>query len=158
MPARIPLFFNTSSNRIEEVVPSDSLQLDLQTDIKTVTETLLGNMWTTLSVSSGTLTLPADIGSAWVGTLNAPVTTWAFTNVPTTNNKITTITVFLQGNTLYTYGDACTINGTSISGGIKWSGGTAPTSTNNIDVLSFIIIRDGNGIIIVIGSSTTNIS
>ena len=161
MPSRIPLIFNTATNKIEEIVTTDSMQLDMQSDFKVMTETVVGNYSpsiTTLSVTSGTVTIDTSLGSVFTGTLSAAVTTWAFTNVPTTNGKVITITLILQGTSTLTYGDACSVNASSISNGIKWSGGSAPAATNNIDILSFIIMRDNQGTVIVIGNSTTNIS
>jgi len=83
---------------------------------------------------------------------------WAFTNVPTTNSRAVTVTLIIDGDTAQTYGDACTVNGISISGGVKWAGGSAPTATNNFDVLTFTIVRDGAGTINVFGSGNTNFS
>ena len=159
MAARIPVFFNPTTNRLEEIVTSDSVQLDMQTDIKFVTETVVGNLpGTSLVVSGGTLTIDTSQGTAFCGALSNPVTTWAFTNVPTTNGKLITVTVILQGSATNTYGDACSVNGTSITNGVKWAGGLAPTSTNNIDIISFILMKDNSGTVFVIGSSSTNIS
>jgi len=159
MAARIPIFFNPTTNRLEEIVTSDSVQLDMQTDIKFVTETVVGSVTgTSLVVSSGTLTIDTSQGTVFCGVLSNSVTTWAFTNVPTTNGKLITVTLILQGNTSYTYGDACSVNGTSITGGVKWSGSSPPASTNNIDIISFTIMKDNSGTIYVIGSTTTNIN
>lgn len=127
-------------------------------DLKQITETVTNNFNTTLSPSTGTLTIDTSLGSVVLGDLDASVTTWAFTNVPTTNGKATTITVIIDGDTAQTYGDACNVNGSAVSGGVKWSGGSAPTSTNNFDILSFTIVRDGSGTINVFGSSNTNFS
>ena len=159
MVARIPIIFNPATNNIEEIVTTDSMQLDMQTDIKFVTETVVGSVTTTsLLVTSNTLTIDTSQGTAFCGYLSSSVTTWAFTNVPTTNGKLITVTLILQGSSTNTYGDACSVNGTAISGGVKWSGSSAPTATNNIDIISFIIMKDNSGTIYVIGSPSTNIS
>jgi hypothetical protein len=104
------------------------------------------------------LTVNTALGNAVLGALSASVTTWAFTNVPTDNSKVTTVTAVIAGNASFTYGDACSVNGTSVSGGIRWSGGTAPTATANTDIITFIIVRDSAGTIRVFGSATTNFS
>ena len=113
---------------------------------------------TTLTVSSGTLTLDGSADSVYLGTLSGSVTTWAFTNVSASNSKITTVTVVIAGSSTRTYGDACTVNGVSVSGGIKWPGGAAAYATNNTDVLTFSIIRDASGVVNVLCSWATNFS
>jgi len=122
------------------------------------TETVANAFNTSLAPSSGTLTVNTAGGNAVLGALSASVTTWAFTNVPTENSKVTTITVVLAGNASYTYGDACSVNGTAITNGIQWSGGSAPTATANTDIITFIIVRDSAGTVRVFGSATTNFS
>jgi hypothetical protein len=159
MAARIPLIFNTTTNKIEEVGLADSLQLDMQVDLEAVTETVTGSTsTTTIAVTGGTATIDVSLGTIFTGSLASSVTTWAFTNVPTTNGKLSTITLILQGNASFTYGDACSVNGTAITNGVKWSGATVPTATVNIDILSFIIMKDNSGTTYIIGTSTTNIS
>lgn len=159
MPARIPIIFNPSTGNIEEIVTADSMQLDMQTDIKFVTETVVGtSLSSSLAVSSGILVIDTSQGTVFIGSLSSSVTTWSFTNVPTTNNKLLTVSLIIQGSVAYSYGDACSVNGTAITGGVKWYGGFAPTATNNIDMISFIILRDGNGTLSVIGNQTINIS
>lgn len=112
----------------------------------------------TLTVSSGTLTLDASADSVYLGTLSGSVTTWDFTNVSASNSFITTVTVVIAGNTARTYGDACNVNGVSVSGGIKWPGGGTATSSSNTDVLTFSIIRDASGVVNVLCSWSTNFS
>lgn len=113
---------------------------------------------TSITVSSGTATFDAASDSVYLGTLSGAVTTWAFTNVSASNSYITTVTVVLAGSSANTYGDACTVNGVSVSGGIKWPGGAACASTNGTDVLTFSIIRDGSGVVNVLCSWATNFS
>jgi hypothetical protein len=66
----------------------------------------------------------------------------ALTNVPTDNNKIMTINVFVtQGSTGY-IPSALSIAGSAQT--IKWSGGAAPTPTSSagrIDAYSFTLVR-----------------
>jgi hypothetical protein len=123
-----------------------------------IVETSRNNFNTSLAPSSGTLTIDTSLGNIVLGDLSASVTTWAFTNVFTINNRATTVTLIIDGDTAQTYGDACTVNGSAVSGGVKWSGGTAPTATNNFDILTFVIVRDGAGTINVFGSGNTNFS
>jgi len=123
-----------------------------------VTETVVNNFSTSLTPASGTLTIDASLGTVVLGNLSASVTTWAFTNVSTANSKATTITVIIDGDTTETYGDACSVNGSAVTGGIRWSGGSAPTPTVNFDIISFTIIKDSAGTINVFGSDNTNFS
>ena len=122
------------------------------------TETVANAFNTSLAPSTGTLTVNTASGNAVLGALSAAVTTWAFTNAPTDNSKVTTVTAVLAGNASYTYGDACSVNGSAVSGGIMWSGGSAPTATAGTDIITFIIVKDSAGTVKVFGSATTNFS
>ena len=122
------------------------------------TETVANAFNTSLAPSSGTLTVDTSTGNAVLGALSAAVTTWAFTNVPTDNSKVTTVTAVLAGNASYTYGDACSVNGSAVTNGIMWSGGSAPTATAGTDIITFIIVKDSAGTVKVFGSATTNFS
>ncbi len=128
------------------------------TNLNQITETVVNTFTTTLAPSTGTLTVDTSLGTVVLGDLNASVTTWAFTNVPTANSKATTITLIIDGDTAQTYGDACNVNGSAVSGGVKWSGGSAPTATNNFDIITFTIVKDSAGTINVFGSGNTNFS
>jgi hypothetical protein len=134
------------------------LTVSATTNLKQITETSVNNFTTTLSPSSGTLTVDTSAATVVLGDLNASVTTWAFTNVPAVDNKATTVTLIIDGDTAQTYGDACSVNGTAITDGVKWSGGSAPTATNNFDIITFTIVRDGAGTINVFGSGNTDFS
>lgn len=109
-------------------------------------------------VSSGVLAIDASNSTIAVGILTTSVTTWAFSGISTENNKAVTITLLIDSSSLITYGDQCTVNGKSISGGVKWNGGIAPSPTDNDDVLSFAVITDRNGVVRVYGSSSLNFS
>ena len=122
------------------------------------TETVANAFNTSLAPSTGTLTVDTSLGNAVLGALSAAVTTWAFTNAPTDNSKVTTVTAVIAGNASYTYGDACSVNGSAVSGGIMWSGGSAPTATAGTDIITFIIVKDSAGTVKVFGSATTNFS
>ena len=78
----------------------------------------------------------------WIGTAPSANFTVALTNVPTDNNKIMTINVFVtQGATGY-IPSALSIAGTGQT--IKWTGAAAPTPTSvagRIDVFTFTLVR-----------------
>jgi hypothetical protein len=113
---------------------------------------------TALTPSSGVLTLDVNQGTIVLGDLDSSVTEWAITNVSTENGKATTITVIITGDSTKTYGDACSVNGTSITNGVKWVGGSAPSASDGIDVISLTIIKDNSGTIQVLGGATLNFS
>lgn len=119
------------------------------------TEAVANAFNTSLAPSSGTLTVDTSVGNAVLGALNASVATWAFTNVPTENGKVTTVSAIVAGNTTYTYGSACSVNGSAVATGVQWFGGTAPTASSSTDVLTFVIVKDSAGTIRVLGSSQT---
>lgn len=135
-----------------------SLTVNGTSNLKQITETVTNAFNTTLAPSTGTLTVDTSLGTVVLGDLNASVTTWAFTNVPAVNSKATTVTLIIDGDTAQTYGDACSVNGSAITGGVKWSGGSAPTATNNFDIITFTIVRDSAGTINVFGSGNTDFS
>lgn len=134
------------------------VQSDGTLHAKRYTETVSNAFNTSLAPSSGTLTVDTSLGNVVLGALNASVTTWAFTNVPTENSKMATVTVIIDGNTSYTYGDACSVNGSSVTNGIMWAGGSAPTATDNYDIIKFDIVKDSAGTINVFGYGTMNFS
>ena len=78
----------------------------------------------------------------WIASAPAANFTVALTNVPTDNNKIMTINVFVtQGATGY-IPNALSIAGTGQT--IKWTGAAAPTPTSvsgRIDVFTFTLVR-----------------
>ncbi len=125
---------------------------------KAVTEKVSSTFGTNFSMSSGTLNIDCSNSSIIVGTLPESVSTWAFTGISTETGKSTTITLIIDSSSLFTYGENCTVNGVSISGGVRWNGGIAPITTDNEDFLSFAIVRDAAGTIRVYGSSSLNFS
>ena len=66
------------------------------------------------------------------------------TNTGIQNNQVIKITGHFIANATATYGSAVTVDGNSIPSGVEWEGGVAPTnSATSIDILEFIIARDG---------------
>jgi hypothetical protein len=165
-PANQPLIIKgatlQSANLLELRDSTDSVVTYIKPDgtisTRRFVENVANSFNTTLAPTSGTLTINTLLGTCVLGTLNSSVTLWDFTNVPTDSGKSTMVSVVLSGNTAYTYGDACTVNGASVSGGIKWCAGIVPTATSGTDIISFLIIRDQSGTVQVFGSATTNFS
>lgn len=126
-----------------------------------VIERVVGTASSILSVPGGTITLDLSAGSVIMGNINASVTTWAFTNFPATSEfrgGMMKFTFINDGDLTETYGDACTVNGVTVTGGIKWIGGAAPTPTNNFDIITFMIVRDSDYNYSVFGKGDTNYS
>jgi len=117
------------------------------------------NFTTNLTPSSGVLTINTATSNTICGTpAAAAISEWAFTNVNLNNGESLTLTLILASNTTALYADACSVDGNSITNGVKWSGGSPPTPTNNTDILTFIIVKDGSGNIQVFGQGNTDFS
>ena len=78
----------------------------------------------------------------WIGTAPSANFTAVLTNVPTDNDKVMTINLFVtQGSTGY-IPNALSINGSAAT--IKWPTAAAPTPTSvagRIDVFTFTLVR-----------------
>lgn len=128
---------------------------------KNVIENVVGTPTTTINVVGGTLTIDLSAGSVLIGDMNASVTTWAFTNFPSTtefSGGMMRFTFINDGDVTQTYGDTCTVNGVSVTGGIKWQNGSAPSPTNNFDIITFMIVRGTDNNYSVFASAETNYS
>jgi len=126
------------------------------TSVGTLTSVTTGNLqstgWTTLQESSDVLTTKTSA----TGTVVHDITTGAvfyhssisanftvnFTNVATTDNRSTVVTLILaQGATPY-YANACQIDGVGQT--IKWPSATAPTAAaSRTEFQNFVLIRVG---------------
>ena len=117
------------------------------------------NFSTVLTPSSNILTINTATSNTICGTpAAAPINEWAFTNVNLGVGESLTLTVILDSNSSAIYGDACSIDGGSISNGVEWSGGSPPAPTNNTDILTFVIVKDGSGVVRVFGQGNTDFS
>jgi hypothetical protein len=95
----------------------------------------------TSSITSNIMTCDYTTGAIYYQSTNPSANFTAnFTNVPTTNNKAITFTIFVtQGATPY-LPNAVQIDGSAQT--IKWAQSTTPTPTaNKIDIFSFTTIR-----------------
>jgi len=128
---------------------------ETSTTLRQLTQTSINQFDSVLNSINGTLTIDVSRGTILLGDLDFTVTTWSFINFPTQNNRATTITAVVDGDTAQTYGSFCTVNGIPVADGIRWSGGNAPTATNFYDLLVFNIVRDESGKVSVFGSATT---
>jgi hypothetical protein len=107
--------------------------------------------------ASNVVAMDYNNGNIWYLS-NTPVAnmTFNFTNVPTTDGRISTMNVFVtQGATGY-IPSTFNINGSGVT--IKWSGAAAPTPTSTngrIDVFTFTFIRR-SGAFILLGAISAN--
>jgi hypothetical protein len=117
---------------------SGAVSLSGTVDIQEMREALVA---TTITSNSAACDWSAG-NIYWIGTAPSANFTVALTNVPTDNNKIMTINVFVtQGATGY-IPNALSIAGSAQT--IKWPGATAPTPTSTagrIDVFTFTLVR-----------------
>ena len=124
-----------------------------------ITEKTFGNFATTLTPSANILTINVAGANTILGTpATQAINEWAFTNVGLVNNQSKTVTLILSANTAATYGDACSVDGNSVTNGVEWSGGSPPIATSNTDILTFVIVRDGAGVTRVFGQGNTDFS
>jgi len=124
-----------------------------------VTEKVFNSFTTALTPSSNVLTINIAGANTICGTpATSQIDEWAFTGVGLSNGQSKTITLILAANTAAIYGDACSVDGTSISNGVQWSGGSPPTATSNTDILTFVIVTDNSGVTKVFGQGNTDFS
>ena len=131
-----------------------------------VIEEVFSNMTTSFSLSSNTLSVTTAAANTICGettTANQAINTWAFSTADPDGNLLQngqslTVTLIIDASTASTYGDACTVDGNSISTGVRWSGGSPPIATSNTDILTFLIVKDSGGTVRVYGQGNTDFS
>jgi hypothetical protein len=108
---------------------------------------LVSEIVSNLSSATGTVTHDCSSTSVFYHTSITANFTANFTNVPTTADKVLTVTLILnQGATGY-YSNAVQINGAAQT--LRWSNNTTPTvSTNKVDLVSFNLIRTASSWIV----------
>ena len=132
-----------------------------------VIEKVFQSFNTTLTPSANTLTINVVGSNTICGQpTTSAINTWAFitdNGDPTnpsvlSNGQSITVTLIITANTAATYGDACTVDGVSVSNGVQWSGGSPPIATSNTDILTFILVKDNSGVTKVFGQGNTDFS
>ena len=131
-----------------------------------VLENAFSSMATEFTNTSNTVSITAAAANTICGKTNAtnsPINTWAISTADPDGNTIQngqslTVTLIIDGSTASTYGDGCTVDGVSISTGVRWSGGSPPIATNNTDILTFLVVKDSAGVIRVYGQGNTDFS
>ena len=131
-----------------------------------VIEEVFSSMATGISISGSTATIVTAAANTICGqttTANTAINTWAFQTADPDGNQLgngqsMTVTLILDASTASTYGDGCTVDGTAISTGVRWSGGSPPIATSNTDILTFLIVKDSAGVTRVYGQGNTDFS
>jgi hypothetical protein len=131
---------------------SGAVSLSGTVDIQEMRETVVP-----VTISSNNAACDWSSGNIyWIGTAPSANFTAVLTNVPTDNNKVMTINIFVtQGSTGY-IPSALSIAGVSQT--IKWTAAAAPTPTSiagRIDVFTFTLVRVGSAWT-VLGSANLN--
>ena len=99
------------------------------------------------------MTYDFSTGSIWYHSSATTNFTANFTNLPTDNNRAITVSILInQGATAY-IPTALQIGGVSKT--IKWAGGSAVGSSNQVDVVGFTFIRSGSDWAQVLGQINT---
>jgi hypothetical protein len=130
-------------------VTANNVTINGLTTLSETTETL-----DTKSSVTGTVVHDFSTTAIWYYSSISGNVTANITNVPTTNNRITSISMVVnQGVTGYI------VNGLQIDGAaqtIRWQANTVPTaSTNRVDVFTFSLLRAANAWT-VLGSATSH--
>tara|TARA_B100000035_G_scaffold3039_1_gene2624 strand:- start:6365 stop:9985 length:3621 start_codon:yes stop_codon:yes gene_type:complete len=117
------------------------------------------------TINSNVLNVTAAAANTICGNTasNTAINEWSFNTADPdgnvlANNQSLTLTLIIDASTASTYGDACSVDGNSITNGVEWSGGSPPIATSNTDILTFVIIKDGSGVIRVFGQGNTDFS
>ncbi len=142
-------------------VPVDNLSLNSSL---TVTGTSSLNGLTTLQevtevinstpgATASTVVYDFSTGSNWYHSSINTNYTANFTNIPTTDNRVTTVTIVInQGSTAY-IPTSVQISGSAQT--IKWAGGTASGTPNQVEIVGFTFIRSGSSWAQVLGQINT---
>ncbi len=131
-----------------------------------VIEEAFSNMSQEFSISAGTASIITAAANTICGkttATNSAIQTWAFSTADPDGNTLQngqtmTVTLIIDASPASTYGDGCTIDGTSVTNGVRWSGGSPPISTSNTDILTFLIVKDSSGNTRVYGQGNTDFS
>jgi len=131
-----------------------------------VIEEVFSSMTSEFANSGGTVTITTAAANTICGKTtanNTAINTWAFTTADPDGNTLqngqsVTVTLIIDASAASTYGDGCTVDGTSVPTGVRWSGGSPPIATSNTDILTFLIVKDSAGNLRVYGQGNTDFS
>ena len=129
-----------------------------------VIEQTFSNFSANFTVTGNTLNVVTAAANTILGTTpTSAINTWAFNTEDSNGNALgngqsMTVTLFIDANTAATYGDDCTVDGNTVTNGVRWSGGSPPIATTNTDILTFVIVKDSSGVVRVFGQGNTDFS
>ena len=95
----------------------------------------------TPGATSSTVVYDFSTGSNWYHSSINTNYTANFTNIPTTNNRAITATIVMSQSSTAYMPTAVQIDGSSQQ--IRWAGGTASGTINQVDIVGFTFIRSG---------------
>jgi hypothetical protein len=122
------------------------------------TEKVISNFTANIPSTGGKVTIDISQSTVVVGVLTESISTWEFNGVSADSSKAATVTLIIDSDSLFEYGNTYTIPSLGLSGNVRWSGGIAPVPTNNEDIISFTVISDQSGNFRVYGTSSLNFS
>jgi hypothetical protein len=96
----------------------------------------------TPGATAATVVYDFSTGSNWYHSSITTNYTANFTNIPTTNNRAITATIVMSQSSTAYMPTAVQIDGSSQQ--IRWAGGTASGTPNQVDIVGFTFIRSGN--------------
>ena len=95
----------------------------------------------TPGATSSTVVYDFSTGSNWYHSSINTNYTANFTNIPTTNNRAITATIVMSQSSTAYMPTVVQIDGSSQQ--IRWAGGTASGTINQVDIVGFTFIRSG---------------
>ena len=142
-------------------VPADNLSLSGNLSVSgtatfsglTVLQEVTEVINSTPGATASTVVYDFSTGSNWYHSSINTNYTANFINIPTTDNRVTTVSIVInQGSTAY-IPQVVQIGGTTST--IKWAGGTASGNANQVDIVGFTFIRSGGSWAQVLGQINT---
>ena len=108
---------------------------------------------TTPGATASTVVYDFSTGSNWYHSSATTNYTANFINIPTDNNRAVTLTIIINQSSTAYIPTAVQVNGSSQT--IKWAGGTASGTANQVDIVGFTFIRSGGSWAQVLGQINT---
>jgi hypothetical protein len=147
-------FYPSGTNAVDD---AQGLNWDSVNNVFTVSATAIfqqtSELLNTKTLATGIVTHDFSTGAIWYHSTISSSFTANFTNIPTTNNRTSVVTLIMsQGATAFIPG-AIQINGVAQT--VSWLGSSAPTgNASKTDIIAYTIIRVNNAWIVT-GSLST---
>ena len=139
----------TSLSLSETLTVSGTASFSGLTVLQEVTEVINS----TPGATASTVVYDFSTGSNWYHSSANTNYTADFTNIPTTNNRAITATIVINQSSTAYIPTGVKIDGTSQT--IRWAGGTASGTPNQVDIVGFTFIRSGGSWAQVLGQINT---